>query len=176
MEVKIMLYCPKCQVLTDETLCPSCGGKKLRDPQPEDPALLITADEVKAEMIESVFKENHISYEERISGLGGPSSVIFGKTAITNKNIFVPFGQLDACDELLNGIGILETEDVQLQEQEYEQEEQPAAQKPEEKEMSRRARFLWRAVSAVMFIILVWGVVLVADYVANALKALLTHG
>jgi hypothetical protein len=170
-----MMYCPKCQVLTDEPVCPSCGGEKLRAPQPQDPALLITADESKAEMIESVFNENHISYEERICGLGGPSSIIFGKTANTNKNIFVPFGQLDTCDELLNGIGILEADDAQLQEQESEQEEQPAVQEPEEKEMSRRARFVWRTVSAVLFIVVVWGVVMVADYVANALKALLTH-
>lgn len=169
-----MLYCPDCQVLTDETTCPSCGGKKLRTPEPEDPALLITADEYKSEMIESIFNEHHISYEERISGLGGPSSVIFGKTANTNKNIFVPFSQLDACDKLLNGIGILEVTDAQLQEQELELEEETATEKPEEKEMSRRERFLWRAVSIVLFIVAVWGVVTVADYAANAFKAFLT--
>ena len=88
-----MLYCPKCQVLTNDKTCPSCGGKKLRVPEPEDPALLITAGD-----------------------------------------------------------------------------------EPENKEMSPRKQFLWRAASVVLFILVVWGVVVAADYAANALKAFLTHG
>ncbi len=165
-----MLYCPKCQVLTDDKICPSCGGKKLRVPEPEDPTLLITADEVKTEMIECAFEEHDIPYEERVCGLGGPPSVFLGKTANTNKNIFVAFGQLDACEELLNGIGILETADAQLQK------EQTGGDEPEAEEMSPLKRFLWRAASVVLFIIVVWGVVVAADYAANALKALLAHG
>mgnify|MGYP003490638502 FL=1 len=170
-----MLYCPKCQVLsTDDKICPSCGSKKLREPEQNDPVLLLTADEAKTEMIEAAFEEHNIPYEERISGLGGPPSIILGKVANTNKNIFVPFGQIDACEELLNGIGILDAEDAEIQKRENEaadiQARELADDESESAEMSPGKRFLWRAVSVVLFIAIVWAVVSAADYAAGALK------
>lgn len=170
-----MLYCPNCQVLsTDDKTCPSCGGKKLREPEQNDPVLLLTADESKTEMIEAVFEEHHIPYEERISGLGGPPSILLGKVANTNKNIFVPFGQVDVCAELLNGIGILDAEDAEIQKCENEaadaQSNESGDDDSESAEMSPGKRFLWRAVSVVLFITIVWAVVSAADYAAGALK------
>jgi hypothetical protein len=171
MEVKMMLYCPKCQVLcTDRDICPSCGGKKLREPEPDDPTLLITANEIKAEMIESAFEEHNMIYEERICGLGGPPSAIFGKITNTNKNIFVPFSELDKAAELLNGIGILDESDAVLSEEEEEEEDEET----DSGEMNPRKKGVWRIVSAILFILAVWGIVTVADYAANAMKAFLT--
>ncbi len=156
-----MLYCPKCQMLsTDSETCPSCGGKRLREPQAEDPVLLITADETKTEMIEAVFEDNNLPYEERISGLGGPPSVIFGKSTNTNKNIFVSYGELEAATALLNGIGILDSSDMP--------EQGLGEQDPEE--LSSRKRTFLRIVSVILFILAVWGVVTVSDYAANGLK------
>ncbi len=167
-----MLYCPKCQVLSpDGESCPSCGGKKLREAKAEDPTLLITADEIKAEMIEAVFEDNSLPYEERICGLGGPPSVIFGKSSNTNKNIFVPYGELEAAESLLNGIGILDFSDIP--EQEIEKEEIDDEQNPEE--LSQTKRTIFRIAAVILFIFAIWGVVAVSDYAANALKAFLSN-
>lgn len=179
-----MLYCPKCQMLsTDSETCPSCGGKRLREPQAEDPVLLITADETKTEMIEAVFEDNNLPYEERISGLGGPPSVIFGKSTNTNKNIFVSYGELEAATALLNGIGILDSSDMPEQglgEKENRDrdnistnDENDGEHSPEE--LSSRKRTFLRIVSVILFILAVWGVVTVSDYAANGLKGFFSN-
>ena len=169
-----MLYCPNCQVVsTDDSTCPSCGSKKLRNPEPDDPVLLLTADEAKTERIEAAFEEHQIPYEARIYGLGGPPSVILGRQMSTNNNIFVPFGQLNNCQELLNGIGIINPEDEAfLKEEKQPKQEEPGEEEPPQ--MSRGKRFFWRAFSIILFILVVWGVVSAADYAAAALKALLS--
>lgn len=172
-----MLYCPKCQVLSpDGEICPSCGGKKLREPKAEDPTLLITADEMKTEMIEAAFEDHNLPYEERICGLGGPPSVIFGKNTNTNKNIFVPYAELEAAEALLNGIGILDTSDIpeeEFEQEESEEEENGGEQNSEE--LTPRKRTILRIVSVILFILAVWGVVAVSDYAANALKGFLSN-
>jgi hypothetical protein len=175
-----MLYCPKCQVVSiDEKTCPSCGGKKLRTPEQDDPVLLLTADEFKTERIEAIFQENSIPYEERINGLGGPMSIILGKTSNTNKNIFVPFEKLDSCKELLNGVGILDAADAELVKNETKTADAqvrrvPPDDRTEYVEMSRGKRFFWRAVSVVLFIVLIWAVVAVSDFAAEGLKVFFT--
>lgn len=158
-----MYYCPKCQVLSSETTCPSCAGKELREPMPDDPVLLITADEMKAEMIEAALKDQGVPFEERISGLGGPPAVLVGKSAYTNKNIFVPYEQLQAARDLLIGIGIANNSD------------QPDSTEDDTEEMSPRKKIFWRIVSALLFILAVWGVVTAADYAANSLKDILSN-
>lgn len=165
-----MLYCPKCQLLClDSEACPSCGTKKLREPEPDDPVLLLTADEIKTEMIEAVFEENNQLYEERVCGLGGPPSVVFGKNANTNYNIFVPFGELESAQTLLHGIGILDTSDKPEDTVMTEEEEDTETEEPEE--LSSGKRTIFRILSVILFILAVWGVVAVSDYAANALKA-----
>jgi len=167
-----MLYCPNCQVLSsDGTICPSCGSKKLREPKSDDPTLLITANEIKAEMIESAFQDHSILYEERICGLGGPPSAIFGKSTNTNMNIFVPFSELDEAVKLLNGIGISDKPDTSLLEL---NEKEENVEENSEK-MSSMKRLFWRVVSAALFIFVVWGIVFASDYAANALKAFLSN-
>lgn len=166
-----MLYCPKCQLLSpDSETCPSCGAKKLREPKPEDPVLLLTADEIKTEMIEAVFEDNNQVYEERICGLGGPPSIVFGKNAMTNKNIYVPYCDLEAAQTLLNGIGILDAADVPNQNL---VEEETGGEEDVE-ELGAGKRTFFRILSVVLFILAVWGIVTISDYAANALKAFLS--
>lgn len=151
-----MFYCLKCQTLNSEKICPLCGSKKLREPMPDDPVLLITVDESKAETIESAFKDHGLPYEKRICGLDGPSSAPVGGSAYTNKNVFVPYEKLEAARELLTGMGIADIDDGS-------------------EEMSPRKKVFWRIISAILFILAVWGVVTVADYAANLLKNLLSN-
>ena len=174
-----MLYCPKCQLLSgsDADSCPSCGSKKLRAPEPDDPVLLLTADETKAVMIRSVFQENGMIFIEKDSGFGAPPSMFLGKLPYSNKNIFVACRDLKAAKELVNGIGIADSDDAKLQKQENEGRGfQPQESAPEDAPaaMSPRKRCFWRIISAMLFILAVWGVVAVADFLANALKALFT--
>ncbi len=170
-----MLYCPKCQLLTDSDYCPSCGTKKLRAPNPNDPVMLVTVDEVKAELIKAVFEDHQQIYEERIFGLGGPPSVIFGRTAITNKNIFVPFSEVEQAQSLLESTGIFDP--AEMAGDESEQEEQPgeeeSSSEEEPEELSAGKRMFFRILSVVLFILAVWGVVAISDFAANALKDLL---
>ena len=174
-----MLYCPKCQVLADSDAgsCPACGSKKLRAPEPDDPVLLLTADETKAVMIRSVFQENGMIFIEKDSGFGAPPSMFLGKLPYSNKNIFVAYCDLQAAKELVNGIGIADADDAKLQKKENEEggfEPQESAPEDEPAAMSPRKRFFWRIVSAMLFILAVWGVVAAADFIASALKALFT--
>lgn len=158
-----MYYCPKCQVLSSDKTCPSCGGKKLREPLPDDPVLLITADEMKASMIEAALEDHSMPCEERICGLGGPPAVLVGKSAYTNKNIFVPYGKLEAARDLLIGIGIADNSD------------QPDNTEDGAEEMSPHKRVFWRIISVLLFILAVWGIVTAADYAANSLKDILSN-
>lgn len=169
-----MLYCPKCQLLVrdDESRCPVCSSKKLRTPEQDDPVLLMTADEGKADMIRAAFREKEIVFEERLSGIGGPPATILGRPLITNINFFVRYGDLSACEELVRGIGILDANDKELQKRTG----RPDCNDPQKLEeapveMSARKRFFVRAVSAILFIFVVWGVVAFADWAAEALKA-----
>lgn len=176
-----MLYCPNCQLLVPEgEKCSSCGRKKLREPNPDDPVLLITADELKSEMIESVFEENKQVYEERILGLGGPPSVVFGKSAITNKNIYVPYRDIDSAQTLLDGIGILDADDISEQEIFDEEDEFPednGEKRIEEdtEEIGAGKRTILRILSVILFVLAVWGVVSVSDFAANTLKDFLSN-
>ncbi|MGX8702596.1 hypothetical protein [Caproiciproducens sp.] len=171
-----MLYCPKCQLLIDSDAdrCAACGSKKLREPGPDDPVLLLTTDETNTTMIRSVFQENGIVFVEQDSGFGSPPSILLGSRPFYgNRNIFVAFRDLDTAKELLNGIGIADAQDAKLESGSPAPEEEP---EPEEEPMSSRKRFFWRIVSAMMFILIVWGVVAAADFLANALKAFFTKG
>lgn len=182
-----MLYCPKCQLLIDSDTdrCAACGSKKLREPGPDDPVLLLTADEMKTVMIRSVFQENGIVFVEQDSGFGSPPSMLLGKHFYGNRNIFVAFRDRNTAKELLNGIGIADAQDAKLESstpgpgQGPEEPREPEeGSEPEEdpEPMSSRKRFFWRIVSAMMFILVVWGVVAAADFLANALKAFFTKG
>lgn len=185
-----MLYCPKCQLLIDSDTdrCAACGSKKLREPGPDDPVLLLTTDETNAVMIRSVFQENGIVFVEQDSGFGSPPSILLGSRPFYEaRNIFVAFRDMNTAKELLNGIGIADAQDAKLESSTPGPEEGPEPEEPSEPEegsepeeepepMSSRKRFFWRIVSAMMFILVVWGVVAAADFLANALKAFFTKG
>lgn len=165
MEVKpAMLYCPKCQVLVKTgTVCPSCGGKKLREVRPNDPVLLYTAEEFKCNMIRAAFDSDGIPHEERMCGPGAPSSILYGKAPYSEYHIFVPFCQVGRCEEILRGIGALTDSggEAGLSEQ-----EQPA-----KSTVSRRRILFFRMMAAILFLGLIAAAVSLADTVVDFLKS-----
>ncbi|QEY35784.1 hypothetical protein FL966_12315 [Caproiciproducens galactitolivorans] len=175
-----MLYCSKCQLLVNDKMqrCPVCSSKKLRTLEQDDPVLLMTASEEKAGMIRAAFREKGVVFEERNCGIGGPPAAIVGKPSNTDINFFVRYGELHACEDILRGIGILDASDAELQKPANKTDRTDNSDStPEEApvEMSAGKRFFIRAVSAIVFIFLVWGVVAFADWAAEALKAFFTR-
>ncbi len=151
-----MYYCPKCQILSSENLCPCCWSKKLRAPQNEDPVLLETVDEEKAVIIESAFQENGIVFEERVSGLGGPPSQIIGKSIHTNKNLYVAYEELEHAENVIRGIGFGDTTETI----------------DDTEEMSGKKKLFWRIISIILFVFVVWGVVSIVDNLAAMIQSL----
>ncbi len=164
-----MLYCAKCQLLCGSE-CPCCGNKKLREVQQNDPVLLTTVNEMECDRITALLQDNDIPYEERISGLEGEPSVLFGRYGNTNKNIFVPYSELNKCEELLGNKAVSEVTGENLTDNMESTDESQGDRT--EKAMGRRSRMFWRATSVVIFILLVWAVVAGADFAAGWLKNL----
>ena len=157
-----MLYCPVCQTLLKEgeTACPNCKNKKYREVCPNDPVLLVKANEMDSDRIFAVLQEHEIPYEERMDNQAPVSSVYIGRTAYAYKCIYVPYAALEQSKTLLEAIG------VSLQEEEVQQEDRSH----EADTMSRGKRFVVRVISAVLFILLVWAVVTAVDSLVAFVK------
>lgn len=55
-----MLFCERCNVITGENRCPSCGNKILRNVKDDDFCLFTKASAYDYEMLEFTLKENDI--------------------------------------------------------------------------------------------------------------------
>ena len=172
-----MLYCEKCQVLSrDDNVCPSCGGKKLRLPKDNDPVLLYTAGGEEAERIAAALEDAGIPFMKRTLGGGGYIDIVLGQSRSSQVNIFVPYGEVKRAEEVLHGIGVLKDEETEQAAVEgVEAEKNPAgkAAKKEEIPMSRGRRIAVRIFSALLFLLLVWLVVSVADGIVSLFQG---HG
>ena len=55
------MYCSKCQMIVKEnTECPVCGNKKLRQPKPEDICFLTETEPIPAGILKDVMDQNRI--------------------------------------------------------------------------------------------------------------------
>ena len=169
-----MLYCAKCQMLS-ESECPCCGSKKLQEVQQNDPVLLTTVNGLECDRITALLQDNDIPYEERVSGLELEPSVLFGRYGNANKHIFVPYGKLQLCEDMLE-CKELTNEDILEEnggsEQSDIQSEEESKGNSTKKVIGRRSRMFWRATSVVLFILLIWAVVAGTDFAAAWLKDL----
>lgn len=153
-----MRYCPRCQVLVkEEDVCPSCGSKKLREIEENDPVLLYSADEMKCGMIRAALDENGIPHEERMCGPGAPPSLLYGKMPNALYRIFVPFGALERCKRILEEIGVL-----------GENNSEPDIREPE---TNRGKHIFYRIMASLLFLGLIYGVVTLADSFIDFLKS-----
>lgn len=161
----VMLYCSKCQMLvTTGQVCPSCGGKKLREVGRNDPVLLYTANETIRDTICAALDENGIPHEERMCGPGAPPSILYGKVPYSNYHIFVPFQAVERCKEILQEIGV-PGENNCLSEIDQTKEEQKS-----NKNHVKPAFF--RIMTAVLFLLLVTVVVNLTDEFIDLLKSM----
>ena len=93
-----MLYCENCMKLTDETKCPGCRRKKLREPQNDDPVYLLTKDAILSASIEDILHQNNIPCIKKAQ-LGAGLTGYIGYSLDTFR-FYVPYGAMEAAKEL----------------------------------------------------------------------------
>lgn len=172
-----MLYCARCQSLCedDRHTCPNCKGKKLRPPEENDPVFLITAGKLDAGRISAALSEQEIPFETRVSGPESSAPAAYlGTAPASAARFFVPFGAMEKSREALEGIGIF-NEDGEAA---YPGEDEEECDMVEEdsKEMSPVKRFVWRVISVVLFILLIWAVVAATDGVIGLVEKAFLQG
>ncbi len=157
-------------------MCPSCGGKKLRLPKDNDPVMLYNANGEEAEQIAAALEDAGIPFMKRTLGGGGYVGIVLGQSRSSQVNIFVPYGEMEHAEEILHGIGILKDEETEQDAVEGLKEgKKLSAEKAKKKEipMSRGRRIAVRIFSALLFLLLVWLVVSVADGIVSLFQG---HG
>ena len=106
-----MLYCTKCQRLTEGEKCPACNrSRALRQPRADDPVLLCTVRYVLAAMIEPLLEEEKIPYAKHTLG---SSALLGGVSFLENYAFYVPYAAYAGALELLTGI-FAEDEEVRM--------------------------------------------------------------
>ena len=160
-----MKYCPNCQELfeKEETVCPSCGKESLRPARTGDPVPLCTVSNTEALRITSLLEDYAIPCEARNRG-ENPAG--FEVDPGQDKEIFVPYAALTAAKQLLEA----PTEGTEEAESLMEEESAGAASK----QMSPKTRAVWRAVSVVLLVLLIWAVVAGSDWLIAWVKDLFT--
>ena len=54
------MYCEKCSRIIEETRCPFCGSRKIREPQPKDLCFLTEQEFLPAGVLEDVLKQGGV--------------------------------------------------------------------------------------------------------------------
>lgn len=172
-----MLYCARCQSLCEDGMhvCPNCKGKKLRPPEENDPVFLITAGKLDASRISAALSEQEIPFETRVSGPESSAPAAYlGTTPASAARFFVPYGAMEKSREMMEGIGIFEEEGETAHPEEEDQEGDVVEE--DSKSMSPVKRFVWRVISVILFILLIWAVVAATDGVIGLVEKAFLQG
>ena len=98
-----MLYCERCKrVFEAAERCPSCGGRKLRPPLPEDPCFLTETDPMFGGMLKDVLEQNRIPVFGS-STLGAGLALRVG-SMFERVRFCVPFERLPEAEELVEAL------------------------------------------------------------------------
>lgn len=171
-----MLYCDRCQVLSEDgKTCPLCGGRRLRPAAAEDPVLLFTAGGEEAERIAAAFDDEGIPHMERIQDGGSASTVLLGRRRFAQTRIFAPFGEIDRARDVMRGIGALKDDGKDapvLHDGSPAILPQKASTKEKGAPMSRGRATALRIFSIILFLILICAVVMGADAIVAGFKSM----
>ena len=97
-----MLYCSNCQILCANQRCPQCGGKRLREPEANDPVFLLQEGGEQAFLLANILQENGIPFL-KAEELGAGVTLRVG-AGNENYRFFVPYGALAHCQKLVGGV------------------------------------------------------------------------
>lgn len=170
-----MLYCDKCQILSeDEETCPLCGNRRLRPAAANDPVLLFTTWNEEAQRIAAAFDDDGIPHMERVEEGGGASPVLLGRNRCAQIRIFVPFSEIGHARDVMCGIGALK--DDGKDDRKFSDEAAKASSENTggnaEKPMSPGKQAFMRILSILMFLLLVCAVVFGADAIVGGFKSI----
>lgn len=168
-----MRYCTKCRKVyaPNEELCTACGEKLQKDVQPDNPVYLITSCGFELDRILAVLQDEKIPYAQQRVKRKSSAHDVTGEIK-WQENLYVPYGMLQQAQDALIGIGAMQPEG-EAAAPEYAAEGVPAHEKAECEEMHKGKRLVWRLLSAVLLIVLIWGVVAVTDQLVAVIKQLL---
>lgn len=94
-----MYYCSNCMVCTNETVCPVCGRKKLKDTKADDKVFLVTEDFFEAGILASTLDEKKIPFH-KIPILGAGITGYIGPK-LESYNFFVFYKDLTAANDIV---------------------------------------------------------------------------
>ncbi len=163
-------YCPGCKQIydTENEKCSKCGKRLVEHPAGESPVALITSGGFELERVKAALEGEGIPCSVK-EAKGNVNMKILNDADIGENIIMVPLAAYNhACDVLI-GIGAMTPEDNTLTVPEDIKIENT------DDEMSPRKRFWIRAVSIVLFIIVVWLVIAVTDIGVFLVKKLFGH-
>lgn len=161
-----MRYCPSCRTIEEEDLerCPTCHKQLNSKVAYNDPVVLLVSTNQEADRLQAALEDEKIPSERR--PVKKAVSLPLAVSANPNGSVqtLVPFGALDRARDIAIGIGALQPEGQEpvvpgeLADQEKRDEEEAPTISPVK-------RFLVRAISVILFILLVWLVVSGTDWV-----------
>ena len=165
IEVFAMKYCPSCQRIIegDREYCPICSRLLQNELKDNAPVFLISCGGFEKERIEAALEDQAIPYSEKMPKKERSAKIVTGDRNY-QVNLFVPYSALETAKEILVGIG------AEVPKEGTETPRKPQnAMEEEFDEMSRGKRMLWRIISIVLFIAIVFGLVTGIDYVMDLL-------
>ena len=87
-----MTYCENCEIVFEGVRCPVCGGKKAREPAPNDPCFLCTLGAVESEMLCEALKDSGVPVVKK--GRFGAGMALKVGLMAERSRIYVPYCRL----------------------------------------------------------------------------------
>lgn len=94
-----MLYCSKCRSLCEQSVCPDCGNRKMREPEGDDPVLLTEEGYIRANMLGPLLEQAEIPYT-KLGELGSGIAAMIGYT-IDSYRFYVPYAAVEQARDVL---------------------------------------------------------------------------
>ena len=146
------LYCPVCCHLSapGAEVCEFCTGQ-LRKPKEDDPVFLATVDAEAFGFLRENFKREKIEFEVKEQPLPPDGSVYSGKGLLANRDIFVSMADEKRAQKVLS---------------------ETFTTMEEMEKMPQSRRILIQILSIVGFIVLIYLVIIGADFIVELIKSL----
>lgn len=94
------MYCEKCKRLINDSVCPVCGNKKIREATEQDICFLVEKDQIWSGMLEDVLKQNNIPVFVQ-SNIGAGMAIKAG-SMFERIRFYVPFAHWEAANALVD--------------------------------------------------------------------------
>ena len=102
-----MKYCENCYFATNETRCPVCASKKLRDIQIDDFCYVVEGSTAYCENLMDIFRDNEIPYSTLSYGDGTRS---YSGLRLENYRLYVPYRFLQKAKNIIVQIEYVKSE------------------------------------------------------------------